>query len=399
LRGMCLWRIVLGPLAPMSAADVDHYGVAMTSADLSSRTETLLGLVPKDSRIIEIGPSFRPIAPKNQGWNSVSIDHMTREGLTAKYEKHPGVDVGVIEPVDFVWTGGSLSDAVPPEQHGSFDVFLASHVIEHTPDLIAFLDAAQTLLKQDGTVVLVVPDKRYCFDYFKPLTTTGRILEAHAKHRQRHTGERAFDHFAYAATDGAQECWGQRPSQGIEFIHGLEEAARNYSLFENSPEYQDLHAWHFVPPSFELLMLELGWLGETDWRVERVTPTTGWEFFAWLRRGASVHIRSMPVEDLNRQRVALMKRTLLATQAQIDWLLVSEPGLTEHQGLSTWGTPLMYQAKVAALAKSQLEKQELQKRLTALETSTFWRATAPFRTLLDRMRGTRTTAIRPKGDR
>ena len=61
----------------------------------------------------------------------------------------------MIEPVDFVWTGGSLSDAVQPEQHGSFDIFLASHVIDHTPDLIAFLDVAQALLKQDGIFVLV----------------------------------------------------------------------------------------------------------------------------------------------------------------------------------------------------------------------------------------------------
>jgi SAM-dependent methyltransferase len=375
----------------------------MRSADVSRRTEILLGSVSNNSRIIEIGPCFDPIAPKSAGWNSVSIDHLTREGLAAKYEAHPGVDVSMIEPVDFVWTGGMLSDAVPSEQHGEFDVFLASHVIEHTPDLIAFLDAAQTLLKQDGVVILAVPDKRYCFDYFQPPTTTGQVLEASAKHRRRHSGERAFDHFAYAVTDGGAESWGQRPSQGLRLIHRLEDAARYYSGFENSSDYQDLHAWHFVPSSFELLLLELGRLGETDWQVERITTTAGWEFFAWLRRGAGTRIGSMSVEELDCQRMALLKRILLDTQAQIDYLLASEPELaTEQAGLSTWATPLMHQAATAALEKCQdrlLAMETLyitaMQRVSALEASTSWRATAPFRILLDRMRRTVTAPFRP----
>jgi hypothetical protein len=187
---------------------------------VSSRTEVLLGSISKQNRIIEIGPSFNLIAPKSSGWNSASIDHLSREDVTAKYEGHPGVDVNKIEPVDFVWTGGLFSDAVPTQQHGSFDVFLASHVIEHTPHLIAFLDAAQALLK-DGVVILAIPDTQHCFDYFQPLTTTGQVLDAHTKHRRRHSGERAFDHFAYAATDGGAESWGHRHPGALQSRSGI----------------------------------------------------------------------------------------------------------------------------------------------------------------------------------
>jgi predicted SAM-dependent methyltransferase len=377
---------------------------------VSSRTDSLLGSISKQSRIIEIGPSFNPIAPRSAGWNSASIDHLTREGLAAKYGAHPGVDVNKIEPVDFVWTGGLLSDAVPLEQHGSFDVFLASHVIEHTPDLVAFLDAAQALLKKDGVVILAIPDKRYCFDYFQPLTTTGQVLDAHTKRRLRHSGERAFDHYAYAVTDGGAESWGQRASQGIHLIHRLEGAVQNYSLSENSAEYHDLHAWHFVPPSFELLLLELAALGETDWRVERVTPTAGWEFFAWLRRGGERQLQSFSTEDLQSRRMVLLKRILLETQAQIDWLLASEPQLmTKQGGLSTWATPLMYEAATAALEQTQKEVSELRdllsiaetkyekaiNRVSALEASKSWRATAPFRHLLAAMPRPKSTRTKP----
>ena len=87
-----------------------------------TRTEILLSSVPRSTRIIEIGPGSNPIAPKSEGWNSASLDHLNREGLMEKYKAHPEIDVSRIEPVDFVWTGGALSDAVPAQQHGTFDL-------------------------------------------------------------------------------------------------------------------------------------------------------------------------------------------------------------------------------------------------------------------------------------
>ena len=326
---------------------------------------------------------------------------MTREGLIDKYQAMPGVDVRKIESVDFVWSGGLLSDAVPTDQHGTFDVLLASHVIEHTPDLIAFFKAAQVLLREEGVIILAVPDKRYCFDYFQPVSTTGQVLEAHANQRISHTGARGFDHFAYAVTDGGAEAWGRRPSEGLRLIHTLEESVKQYEAFDLCPFYQDLHAWYFVPSSFELLLLELGRIGKIDWRILRIMPDMGLEFFAWLRRGAAVTVRSMSVEELNGRRMTLLKRTLLETQEQIDWLIASEPELTSKQGgLSTWATPIRYQQAEANLQRCQADLTELRARVATVEgdyatamqqvaafrASTFWRATAPFRYVLERVR-------------
>jgi len=374
---------------------------------MPTRTEILLAQVPRDGRIIEIGPCHNPIAPKSEGWNSFSIDHLTREGLMAKYAGHPGVDLARIEPVDFVWTGGNLSDAVPPEQHGSFDAFLASHVIEHTPDLLAFLDAAATLLKPNGLVILAIPDKRYCFDYFQPLTTTGQLLEAHAHQRSQHTPRLAFDYFAYSVSNGGAIAWGQHPAQEIRFVHGLEDARRLFQTINNrSKNYEDLHAWRFVPASFELLLLELARLGETDWRLERITPRADCEFFAWLRRGGKAYAATLSVEDMDAQRMTLLKRALVETEAQIEWLLVGQPELATGQAeLSTQVAPTMPLALASALTDCQRRLAEVQdraaklearlaaaddqcaasmQRITALERSTSWRITAPFRTLVVR---------------
>jgi predicted SAM-dependent methyltransferase len=293
----------------------------------ATRDQILLAPVARGAQIIEIGPSYNPIAPKAGGWNTKTLDHTTREKLIAHYRGHAGVDVNRIEEVDFIWTGGLLADAVPKGLHGAFDAFVASHVIEHTPDLIAFLNSAAVLLKVDGVVALAIPDKRYCFDYFQPLTTTGQLLAAHAEQRSRHTRRIAFDHRAYAVKNGGVGAWGQQPTKELRFFHTIGEARNLFDSIQKQEDYVDLHAWHFTPASFELLLLELARLGETNWYVDRITPANGCEFFAWLRRGGAAKAASFSDSDLAEQRLALLKRTLVETKDQIDWLLAAEsPG-------------------------------------------------------------------------
>jgi GT2 family glycosyltransferase/predicted SAM-dependent methyltransferase len=289
---------------------------------LTTRQQTLLGDLDPSSRIVEIGPSYNPIAPKAVGWNTTTIDHATRADLIDKYRGHPGVDVNRIEEVDFVWTSGSLADAVPAHLHGTFDAFIASHVIEHTTDLVGFLDTAATLLAETGVVILAVPDKRYCFDYFRPLTTTGDVLDAHAVERSRHTRRNLFNHRAYVVKNAESGAWGQAPVEDLDFFHGFEEAVEMFETAREGPgsPYVDSHAWQFTPASFELILLELARIGETDWRVDRITPAIGCEFYAWLRRGGRA-AAAVSAPELQARRLALLKRTLIETREQIDRLV------------------------------------------------------------------------------
>lgn len=288
-----------------------------------SRAETLLSPIDRWAPIIEIGPSFSPIAPKADGWNTITVDHATRAALIEKYRGHPGVDVDRIEEVDFVWSSGSITDVVPAHLHGTFDALIASHVIEHTTDLAGFFEATEQLLAPSGTVILAVPDKRFCFDYFRPLTTTAQVLDAHAARRSRHTRRIAFDHVAYVVHNGGTGAWGQTPIQDLGFFHSLSEAGDtflNVSEDSNLP-YRDFHAWQFVPASFELLMLELARLGQTDWRIEQLSPAIGCEFHVWLRRGGKAAAAALTDAEVNTRRLALLKRMLFETREQIDFAL------------------------------------------------------------------------------
>lgn len=90
----------------------------------------------KSSFGLELGPSHRPVAAKRDGYNVRVLDHLSQEDLIAKYEKH-GVDLDAIEEVDYIWSGQSYRELVGEDT--KFDWIVASHLVEHTPDLIAFL--------------------------------------------------------------------------------------------------------------------------------------------------------------------------------------------------------------------------------------------------------------------
>ena len=109
----------------------------------------------------------------------------------------------------------------------------------------------------------------------------------------------------------------------IDFFHSLEQAREAFATISDGPgsSYVDMHAWQFTPASFELLLLELARLGETDWLVDRITPATGCEFYVWLRRGGQAVAAALTAAQIDARRLALLKRTLLQTREQIDFFL------------------------------------------------------------------------------
>jgi hypothetical protein len=97
---------------------------------------------------LEIGPSHSPIVPKSQGFNVEILDHATAPELKEKYK-----DLGIpddklqnIEEVDYVWSGESLVELTGKQSY--YDYIIASHVVEHTPDLVSFLSQCQVMLNR-----------------------------------------------------------------------------------------------------------------------------------------------------------------------------------------------------------------------------------------------------------
>jgi SAM-dependent methyltransferase len=250
-----------------------------------SRNEKFLSHVNREMKILEIGPSISPTLTRADGWNVFSVDHLDAVGLRAKYAFDPTVDTSRIQEVDFISHGRALDLAVDPEHLGTFDCIIGSHVIEHFPDLIGFFLSAQRILKPRGVLSLVVPDKRFCFDYFKPISLTGDVLEAHHARRVRHSGKTAFNGAAYGVKSGGRIAWERGTTEPLSFVFDLSRAYEAFNA-ENDPStpYRDRHGWYFTPASFRLIRLELAAVGLISFEEIGFFPTEGCEFFVTLQQ-------------------------------------------------------------------------------------------------------------------
>lgn len=288
----------------------------------TDRTTVLMSLLNKDMNIVEIGPSYHPIAAKRDGWRTTIVDYSDRAGLVSVYDRH-SVEAVAIEEVDVVWSAGQISDAFPVNLLGTFDVVIASHVIEHSPDIVGFLLSCDRLLKRTGFVLLVVPDKRECFDFFKPVSTSADAMEAFVQQRTRHSAKTHFTHIASAVTTDHGIAWGVQIPAGLRLVHRLHQAKDAYDTISDHPDspYLDCHAWVFTPASFELLVLDLRHLGLTSLAVDIPPCKLPSEFIVTLRPAAS------PLSDpemLARSRCNLMYRQLIENRDQIERLLQAD---------------------------------------------------------------------------
>lgn len=230
---------------------------------------------------LEVGPSFNPIAAKADGYRTHVVDHASQDELRVKYATH-GVDLARIEPVDIIDDGASLSRLLPEGER--YRWMIASHVIEHLPDLVGFLKRSEDALAEDGRLFLIVPDHRRCFDLFRPVSTPGQVIQAHVERRRVHPLAALMDHYLYAVTkDGALSWVGTGPGD----IKLMFTAADAWRIAEPaSTTYQDCHGWTFTPSSCRLILAVLASLGFTRLVEDEFHPTAdgGTDFLVVLRK-------------------------------------------------------------------------------------------------------------------
>jgi len=229
---------------------------------------------------LELGPSYRPAAPRARGFNIEIADHVGTDDLRKKYEKVPGA-LENIEDVNYVLTDGLYAGIRKPER---FDFVIASHVIEHAPDFIQFLTDCERLIKSDGVLSLAVPDKRYCFDAARPTSTLGNVLRAHREKRTKPDPYDVLDHYLNCVTKNQLFGW----HKGYEFEHETlytTEVAMHWYGKALAGEYVDIHCWQFTPSTFRLLVSELCHLGHVGLRIVTFHNTTDHEFFVSLKKG------------------------------------------------------------------------------------------------------------------
>ncbi|WP_426244433.1 class I SAM-dependent methyltransferase [Nocardioides sp. LHG3406-4] len=226
-------------------------------------------------RGFEIGPLDSPLVRRDEA-DVRYVDVYSTSHLRERYAGNPDVIFDEIQDVDFSLieddgTAHTLAEALAPG--GPYDWAVASHVVEHVPDLVGWLDQLARVVVDGGALVLAVPDKRYCFDVHRPLTTVGQVLAAHESGQTRPDVRAVYDSNSAAADVDTGRLWGgERPPGYAARSH---DAAYVESMLEMTRrgDYVDSHVWVFTPDSLVEQLHELRLLGLVEWYVDELQPT------------------------------------------------------------------------------------------------------------------------------
>ncbi|MDP9075751.1 MAG: class I SAM-dependent methyltransferase [Actinomycetota bacterium] len=239
---------------------------------------------------IEIGPLHNPRIGKETA-NVRYLDHASADELRAKYAGNPN-DLAFYEDivdVDFVWRPGqTLAETVG--EWAPVDFVVASHLIEHIPDMVGWLGQVADLLADNGILSLIVPDKRYCFDAKRQETTLAQLVDSALRRRQVATFQQIFDHESnFAGEVDTAALWAgmdPTPLRRSDVDSPERHALQRCLAQRDTGAYVDVHCSTFTPQSFVRILTGLAELDWLSFGVDELyyTETGSFEFFVTLRR-------------------------------------------------------------------------------------------------------------------
>ena len=347
---------------------------------MTSRKSRILASIDRESKILEIGPLDNPIAPRHEGWNCFTIDHANTAEIKEKYRNDPNVNCDNIVDIDFVTGVHSFIEHIPRQHIGTFDVCIASHVLEHVPDTIRFINSIMELLCEDGILICILPDKNKCFDIFKPLTITSDVLDAYREQRSIHSRKTRWDQCAYSVLSGSAPAWVVEPERPLTFVNpSLDDAHQSY--LSDTADYSDCHTIYCTPHSFELILLELNALRYINVNILHISDTIGIEFDVKLKKG-STNYR----EDITSRRLKLLQegygaKNVGMNRQALDTHSIGARRSAHVDGLTTEQDTLALRVDALSTLVDSVtaERDSLASRVHALEASTSWRLTRPAR--------------------
>lgn len=373
------------------------------------RREAVLKFLTKDMKGLEIGPWFNPLAPKAAGYDCLVLDVFDSEILRERARNDPNVSPTLydrIEDVDVVGSSTHIDELISARgELGTFDYIVSSHNFEHLPNPIRFLQGCAKVLKPGGMISMAIPDRRACFDYFRPVTTLSTWISAFLDDVSSPSRAQYFDMVTctglFDTGDGKTISFHREVDPGkVSAKLRLDESLAEWKDRSRDGQYFDSHCSVFTPSSFELMIRDVGYLGLSPFEVVDVFDSPGVEFYVHLRLGESkAALRPDDYEDV---RDALLHRILEEAaetssvfhdaremQRVANELHRQAASLHEH----TDGLQRREASLENELVSRRTEVERLAERgrllesdLQAMRASTSWRVTSPLRRMLSLLR-------------
>lgn len=220
---------------------------------MDRKVKLLSGLDISTAVGVEVGALCRPVVTREDG-TIYYVDHASTDELRQKYKSDPNVDIDALVHVDAVWGRQSLSEALDGKR---VNYVIASHVVEHVPDLVGWFTELGAILAPDGRLHLAVPDKRFTFDLMREESRLSDVLSAYVVRARTPQPQAIIDHVINVRYDvSAGAIWlGQQPDGRP--AHTFADAIAMAQDAVANGNYHDVHCWVFTPRSFARICRQL----------------------------------------------------------------------------------------------------------------------------------------------
>ena len=390
---------------------------------MDRREKILAGLDLARLAGIEIGPLDKPLVRRDRGF-VLYVDHADTAALRQKYVDDSGVDLDALGEVDAVWGESTLADilaaraATHPGTPARVDYVIASHVVEHVPDLVGWLAEIHAVLKPDGQLRLAVPDRRFTFDCLREDSRLSDVLAAYLAGTRRPMPQAILD-FRLNAVPGV------RPER---LWNGIEDSALLAPRFDweetagaargaAEGDYHDVHCWAVTPYSLadifvflaERGLLRLACAGFDD------TADGQLEFFLSL---TPCDDQGLVAETWRRVRRATRQTVpgsrfrpvdvLSGAEAAADNIELAEQRRLAHERLQlvqaterrAHAAETLAEERLSRVQQLEAQVQRIEVRAASAESvleqvwgSTSWRLTQPLRAAVRRVRRERSNVV------
>ena len=276
-----------------------------------NRRKRLLGQLDWSStRGVEIGPLASPLARRPEA-DVRYVDLVETDELKNKYADDPNVVTEDIVGVDAVWGAHTLTDCFSNEEN--FDWVIASHVVEHVPNLVGWLSEIGNILRSGGRLYLAVPDYRVTFDRFRSTSSLAEIIAAHLDGAKQPSLAQIFSQTLYFSDLTSNQVWQSPPDPAKHLsLEQLQLAWDTALHVAKTGDLVDLHCWVFTPRSWLESMIALSELGLLNYRCVEFSSTAPGEneFFVVLEKlGSEGGSRNDLACDDLRQRLESLETT------------------------------------------------------------------------------------------
>lgn len=270
---------------------------------MSERSNWMIAGLDSGRVALEIAPLDKPVLPRDE-WNVRYADHLNTSGLLRKYQGHAMVNPGAIEQVDYVVGREGLLDAVG---NARFNAVVASHVIEHVPNPVRWLQEIHAISADGGLAVFAIPDRLRCFDGLRRPTVVSEWLGAWLDDAWRPAARNVIDALLDECSWRGKLTWAGEPVEK-EFIHNRQPSLA-LSMAQRAvmaADYYDVHCWAFQTAEFFAILHTLAVLDLFPFEFHDYRATEGNEFLVKLRRNdASTwasRVASIPLGTLGRAK-------------------------------------------------------------------------------------------------